>query len=62
MSECGLELSGLPAGSVLDVETQNNVYTIVKDADEDFYIGGTFDTAPRPLPHASEVAGAARGW
>jgi hypothetical protein len=49
MSECGLELSGLPAGSVLDVETQNNVYTIVKDADEDFYIRGHIRYCPEAV-------------
>jgi hypothetical protein len=49
MSGRGLELSELPPGSVLDVQTQNSVYTIVKDADENFYIQGHIRYCPRAI-------------
>src|SRR5688500_18577142 len=59
MGECGVELSQIPPGSVVDVQTQNSVYTIIKDADKDFYIQGHIRFCPEAI--ATRIRGCTFG-
>ena len=59
--EGGVFLQNLPAGAVLEIETQNRVYTLVSCGDGDALLSGHPAFCPEPAPvriHGSTWGGA----